>query len=394
MRTILLSVLTFAVALIPAQTQAQGDADESYLRALIAVRLLGEFGGLFRDWCDERVPDGASAHEAALKAWRAASSLDEIDARAAAALKGATSTPSKRRADFYAKLDRAYNDPAAACRNLKKNLLSDFNPQKMYSDEYKLALSRPRESAAQQDAPAAAGDTTSAQRAAAAARTAEPATAAAPTPSAEKSDPAPARRSGNRRIEAVLLNESWDMGINGMMVLKYRPKALYAGGTYTDDVAGAIDSGGKVHGRWRLEEGRYVLSSLDGKELKRISKHRVGRPAKPKQTLTGTYSSFSGLGGGGTGTTMVVAWNNYDFAADGTVRLDRGAGSSTPKDGNAPNASVVTRSSASGAARYSLDGYTITFTLDDGRQRQMLFYFLGSKEDVIIVGSGTFSKGK
>jgi hypothetical protein len=75
------------------------------------------------------------------------------------------------------------------------------------------------------------------------------------------------------------------------------------------------------------------------------------------------------------------------------VRFGSGAGSSTPKSTN-DKASVVTRSTTNNAARYSLDGHTITFTFADGSTQRMLFYFMGSKDDMIVVGARTLSKPK
>lgn len=204
-----------------------------------------------------------------------------------------------------------------------------------------------------------------------------------------------ANAADGRRIERVLLTESWQLGYGGMMVLKYRPVVLYADGALTYDAARAATHEAHIGGRWRQSKnGNVTLSGLDAKpSTTEVSSSKAGRPATPKQTLSGRYSSFSGLGGSGTGTTSVAAWRNYDFAADGTVRFGSGAGSTTPKSTN-DKASVVTRSSASSVARYTLDGHTITFTSADGSTQRLLFYFMGSKEDVIVVGTRTLSKSK
>jgi hypothetical protein len=134
------------------------------------------------------------------------------------------------------------------------------------------------------------------------------------------------RTAGNRRIEEVLLDQAWGMGIGGSMTLEYRPVTLYSDGTYTRDVNAALTGSGASQ-RWRKEGTNYLLSEPKGK-IDKIPAKMMARPAKPKQMLTGRYTSFSGLGGGGTGTTMVAAYKNFNFAADGTVRLDRGAGAS------------------------------------------------------------------
>lgn len=195
---------------------------------------------------------------------------------------------------------------------------------------------------------------------------------------------------GNRRIERIVQRESWVMGYGGAMVLKYRPIVLFTDNTYTTDTDGAVNGKGTIAGRWRERGGRITLIAPDGKE--RQERTVPGpRPAKPRQTLSGRYSSFSGLGGGGTGTTAVVAWSGFDFAGDGTVSIGGGSGSSTPASD--ANASVVTRSQAKPkTARYALDGYTINFRFDDGSVRKQLFYFMGSKDNVIVIGPQTLIK--
>jgi hypothetical protein len=208
----------------------------------------------------------------------------------------------------------------------------------------------------------------------------------------ERDDAAPAA-DGARRIEAVVLDQNWGMGIGGSMVLRYDPMVLFSDGTYTSDADAALTAAAKMRGRWRKEGANYLLTDAKGKVEKVPTKLRT-RPARAKQTLSGRFHSFSALGGGTTGTAMVAAWRDFNFAPDGTVRFDRGAGASTndqkggPTD---PGASVVTRSSASSTGRYSLDGHTITLAFDDGKKEQKLFYFFPDSEGTIGVGSSTYS---
>jgi hypothetical protein len=201
--------------------------------------------------------------------------------------------------------------------------------------------------------------------------------------------------SGDRKIKTVLLAQRWNIGYGGMQVLDYYPIVLYADGAFTRDTARAVSGDARLDGKWRDDGGVPVLSGPDGKPVAtsgRLSMSQAGRAARPKQTLSGSYGSFSGLGGGGTGVTGVVAWSHYEFAADGTVRMRRGSGSSTGTGAGSSKAGVVTRSTASDTARYSLDGYTITFTSADGSSRKLLFYFMGSKDDMIVVGGRKLSK--
>lgn len=199
---------------------------------------------------------------------------------------------------------------------------------------------------------------------------------------------------GTRSITAVVLSEGWTMGIGGSLVLRYRPVVLYSDGSYTRDAEKALRGNAPIAGRWRKEGAEYVLAKADGKTEK-IRAKMVARPARAKQGLVGRYASMSGLGGGGTGTTMVVAFKDYYFAADGTVRTDRGAGASTPTDSSiGPDTSVVTSSKASDAGVYSLDGYKITLSLADGKSEQQLFYYFPDSDDAIGIAGGTFLKKK
>ncbi len=221
--------------------------------------------------------------------------------------------------------------------------------------------------------------------------------AAAEAPQPKSAQSAQANHAETRSIEAVVLDESWTMGIGGSLVLKYRPVVLFADGSYTRDAKTALSSA-KPDGRWRKEGGDYVVSDSKGKP-KKLRAKMVARPARAKQTLAGRYASMSGIGGGGTGTgtgtAMVVAFEDYDFAADGTVRMGRGAGASTnDQTGSPEGASVVTSSKSGSAGRYSLDGYTIMLSLADGKREPALFYFFPDSDDAIGIAGGTFLKKK
>lgn len=247
------------------------------------------------------------------------------------------------------------------------------------------------------------------QGAAGAPNTAPVVAEAAPTPTAEEAAPkhaeaAPAATAelaaaqesapGTRAIAAVVLSEGWTMGIGGSLVLRYRPVVLYRDGSYTRDAEKAPHGNAPIDGRWRKDGAEYVLAKNGGKTEK-IRAKMLARPARAKQELVGRYASMSAIGGGGTGTTMVVAFNDYYFASDGTVRTDRGAGSSTPTDSSiGPDTSVVTSSKASGAGRYSLDGYRITLSLAGGKVEQQLFYYFPDSDDAIGIAGGTFLKKK
>ncbi len=355
MRSLMCFTMMLLATLISSRAGAQNADDAAYVHAVSIIRAAGAFGGLFREWCDMHAPDEAPAHAAALSAWRADVKLNEIDARAVAAKIGDIGNLNDARKKLFPKLDKNYADAAAACRDMAGNLRRDFDPRKSYTQEYQLALARPLNS---------------------------------PAPIANSATP---NIASNRRVVAMPLDETWNMGYGGMMVLDYRPIVLFADGSYTTDAAHAIDGNVTRHGRWHVSNGNYVLTPSSGKTGKSISTNRVALPARRNQRLAGRYSGFSGIGGGATGTAAVVSTSSYDFAADGTVRISGSVGSSTPDDGNG---SVVTRTRKDDIARYRLDGHTITFMYADGRVQQMLFYFLSRKEDVIALGARKLIRAK
>lgn len=139
------SILICTLGLLVAPVQAV--EDEPYLRAILTLQAVSGFSSMFKDWCDEHQPQGNGVHAAALKKWRETYSLDAVDARGDAMLgsrKGAMQNESNaRRSRFYAQLDQEYKDTDATCQNLEKQLFRDFNPQKMYPEEYQIAFSRP-----------------------------------------------------------------------------------------------------------------------------------------------------------------------------------------------------------------------------------------------------------
>jgi hypothetical protein len=352
-------LLTLCVG--PARSATNGD-DEAYRRALLSLQLMGQYAEMVKDWCDEQNPQSQAAHAKALQAWRLSNVQDEIDARQK--ILGAAAVPRNReqRSRLAAQLKQDDLDAAKLCGGLAQYLRNNFDPAKQFPDEYKLVLSR--SSAPLQNQPTAKAED---------------------LPRAATADN---ERSGNRQIKAVLLAEKWRLGYGGMMVLEYDPIVLFTDGSFTQDDARAVSASARIDGRWRLETGVPVLSDRAGKPVGsawRLSMKRAGRPAAPNQRLTGVYGSFSGLGGGATGTTSVVTWRNYGFSADGSVTTQRGSGASTVGNTDGSESDVVTRSTASDRARYRLDGYTITFTAEDGSSRRSLFYFVGSKDDMIAI---------
>jgi hypothetical protein len=185
------------------------------------------------------------------------------------------------------------------------------------------------------------------------------------------------------RIEAVVLDQGYGMGYNGMITLEYQPMVLFKDGRYTSHADSAVMAQPRIDGRWQRDAAGYALIGNNGKVLHVPAKLRA-RPAAPGGTLEGAYRSLSGVGQAGTGVAVVAAWKNLQFGRDGSVRLAQGAGAST--------GDTVTHGSRAGMARYQLDGYAIALAHADGRVETRLFYFFPDSDNAIGLGDDTLSK--
>jgi hypothetical protein len=186
-----------------------------------------------------------------------------------------------------------------------------------------------------------------------------------------------------RTIEGVVLTTTWSpTGIGGSVVVNYRPAVLYKDGSFSRDAERALRADARIDGRWQRDGSGFVLQGADGKAQQVPTKMRA-RPAKSGQTLEGAYRSLSGAGAAGTGVTTVAAFNTMQFEADGRVVLAQGAGAS--------GGGTTTHGMRSEAARYRLDGHTITVTHDDGRREQRLFYLFPDSDSAVGVGAMSLS---
>lgn len=185
-------------------------------------------------------------------------------------------------------------------------------------------------------------------------------------------------------IEAVVLSAKWSpSGVGGTVVANYRPAVLYRDGSYTTDGERALARGAQIDGRWQREGRGYRLTEATKGRTTHIEAKMRGRPAEPGLTLTGNYRNLAGAGLANSGVPMVTAFKSFEFAGDGTVRMGSGGGASSDD--------VVAHGKKSTAARYRLDGWTITLTYPDGRIEQRLFYFFPDSNRAIGVGGSTLT---
>lgn len=195
------------------------------------------------------------------------------------------------------------------------------------------------------------------------------------------------------QILGVFLDESYNVGVGGMMVIQYDPILLLRDGSARRDLeippldvnlAQDKTANRTDWGRWTRQGAKIKVKWSDGDtdELKASFKTR---PAKPGETLKRGYSS---IGGGGNtalgGDVMTFYSNSYLFGRDGSF--------SAKKSGGGGNSGATALSTSKNAGRYRLDGYTLTFRFNDGRVVRKLFYFYpdDNKSDVIGIGDDAY----
>jgi hypothetical protein len=186
-------------------------------------------------------------------------------------------------------------------------------------------------------------------------------------------------------IEAVVLHRGHGMGYGGAITVAYRARVLYADGRYTTDAKEALASSPRIDGRWQWQGGAYLLQpDKPGAKPERIEPNMKARPAARGATLQGEYRSLSGVGATGMNVPVVAAARALRFARDGTLTIQVSASAAT--------GDVAATGHRSAAARYALDGWTITMSGSDGRADTRLFYFFPDSDDVIGVGGSTLSR--
>ena len=186
-------------------------------------------------------------------------------------------------------------------------------------------------------------------------------------------------------IEAVVLHRGHGMGYGGAITVAYRARVLYADGRYTTDAKEALGPRPRIDGRWQRQGGAYLLQpDKPGATPQRIEPKMTARPASRGATLQGEYRSLSGVGATGMNVPVVAAARALRFAKDGTL--------TTQVSASAATGDVAATGHRGAAARYALDGWTITMTGSDGRADTRLFYFLPDSDDVIGMGGSTLSR--
>jgi hypothetical protein len=207
------------------------------------------------------------------------------------------------------------------------------------------------------------------------------------------------------QIDGVYLEQNTGIGVGGMVIIRYDPVLMlkdgwaYDGWTLTPadlDVTLSRKLEPKSWRRYERKGDQIRIQDQNGKWSKFEKWSQVG-PAKPGDTLQGTFSS---IGGGGNtavgGNTMIAVIDSYTFNKDGTFKTDKAVGASGGNEGTDPNGppGVVATSQASSSGTYKLDGYTLELRYGNGRvmRRAFLWFDEKQKDAIFIDGTAFLSK--
>ena len=200
-----------------------------------------------------------------------------------------------------------------------------------------------------------------------------------PPPAAVSASPAPAAQTAPsivtpallESIEGVGFDTRAGFGVGGFVTTEVVPVVLFRNGDALTDVRGLTFPGGLVAHkaanptrwtRWQRAGGELQIARSRGFEKLTFQVIYATLPADFR--LRGLYRRLGGAGTLGVGgTSSVAVWEQYRFAADGTVERGGGAGASS----EAGDASTVTRSTAAvRRGTYRVDGLVLHITYDDG----------------------------
>ena len=198
----------------------------------------------------------------------------------------------------------------------------------------------------------------------------------------------PTRGAEPSAIAAVLLQPRSTLGFGGSVALAYKPLVLFEGGRYSADPATALAPTPRLAGRWQRHGSSFVLTPDAGASFT-VPARLQARAAPADGRWQGRFRSLGGVGAPGQGTAVVAVARTLHFSADGTLRSDSAAGSTTST--TEAHAALATSSHGTATTRYTLAGHVLTLTQPDGSTRTQLFYRFPDSDRVIGVGSGTYS---
>lgn len=191
--------------------------------------------------------------------------------------------------------------------------------------------------------------------------------------------------------DALVLHQEYTMGVGGYMYATWNPYLLYADGSIYRNLATSPDkldpaaskvAEPKSWGTYAKSGGLgdLVVTWSDGEaESWAKGDWQPATPGKPGLELNGEWTTISGGGNTAFGGDVVTVSSGYLAFQGNRFTSERGGGGMT--------SNVTTYASEDKAGTYSIDGYTLTLTYDDGKVVKEFFY-LYSDEDSDVFGVG------
>jgi hypothetical protein len=202
------------------------------------------------------------------------------------------------------------------------------------------------------------------------------------------------------QIDGVYLEQNTGFGVGGMVIIRYDPVLMLKDGwAYDGWMLTPADLDVNLSRKlepqsWRRYErkGDQIRVQEQGGKWSKFEKWSQVGPAKPGDTLQGTFSS---IGGGGNmafgGSTMIAVVSAYTFKKDGTFSSDQAVSASGGNEATDPNGppGVVATSQRSSSGTYRLDGYTLELRFSNGRVMRRAFLWFDAKDKDSIFIDGT-----
>ncbi|MEO0575969.1 MAG: hypothetical protein AAF004_10935 [Pseudomonadota bacterium] len=206
-----------------------------------------------------------------------------------------------------------------------------------------------------------------------------------PQPKPQPAPPAPTAAT-NTNLDRIALRTVTRYGISGVYVENETYMMLKDGSImrnfsenpYTMNVEASRRQEADDWGRWQAR-GDQLVVTWRGDEPDVWKKWFTTRPATKGQTIQGRFQSADGFGGG-----RVANFNTVAFTADGRFSWATLKGGST--GGWLPAYSDKRR-----AGRYTLNGYSITLTYNDGNVEQYAFCWYPKDNEHFVIGSNHFT---
>lgn len=194
-------------------------------------------------------------------------------------------------------------------------------------------------------------------------------------------------------VERVSLLLDYEAGYGGFVYPVHNPYVFFKDGTFVKEPKIPVDElnietitteQAVNWGTWRRAGDKVVLTNRDDDESEKEWPGAQAYAAGRGDALEGAFSSISGGGNLAIGGTIgVLAYSRMTFTADGWF--------TTENIGSGHGSNHVAFARQTTAGKYTLDGYTITLTFNNGDSRRFFFCYYGEDKRVFRVSGRTYT---